>query len=483
MYVLTKAQITQAEEKAVLNGAFSFKSLMYNAGFKAFEKIKETCEIKNKKIAVLVGNGNNGGDGCVIARLLYEHCAQVCIITPFGIPKTENALFYYNGLGPIKKYKDFYDNNYDIIIDALFGIGFNREPDINTKNLFQSVNNAKGIKIAIDIPSGVVCDNGAVFETAFKADFTFTFISLKPCFLLPIGSDFCGKIEIIDIGVSPVKGDYEIIEKPHFQKRKHNSHKGTFGTALIIAGSYGMAGAAMLASKSALRSGLGIAKCLIPKSIYSPFTAFLPEAVCIPSDETEKGILNIENSELKKHMETCDAILFGCGLGQSKEIIKTVEYLVQNSTKPIIFDADGINALSKNIKILKKSKAPIILTPHPGEMARLCDVTTSQIEADRILYAKEFALKYNCTVVLKGSNTIVAENNGNISFNFLGNPGMATGGSGDVLAGITVSLLAQGFSPEKAAKSAVYLHSLAGDKAAQKRSQHAIIPTDIIDEL
>ena len=482
MSVLTRAQIVQAEENAVKSGLFSFRELMYTAGKKSAEEILSRFEVKNKKIAVLCGTGNNGGDGCVVASILNENFANVTVITPFGIPKTENALYYYNQLKNIEITNDFC-GDYDIIIDALFGIGYNRAPDDFTKDLFSKINHSNAFKISIDIPSGVECDNGFVFGEAVNADLTLTFIAFKPCFVLPKGSDFCGEVKIIDIGVVPTNQTYEIIKKPTFQKRKHNSHKGTYGTAVLICGSYGMAGAAMLSAKAALRSGLGIAKCIIPESIYNAFTSYLPEAVCIPSKETEKGILDFSKLDLNSILNDCDAVLCGCGIGKDKNTKDIVAYLIENCSKPIIFDADGINSLVGNIELLKGSKAPIILTPHPGEMARLCGTNITDIENNRVEFAKNFAKNYGCTLVLKGANTIVAESNSNISFNIIGNPGMATGGSGDVLAGIIVSLLAQGFSPAQAAKSAVYLHSLAADKAVEKRNVHSLLPSDIIEEL
>lgn len=482
MSVLTRALIVESEEKAVQNGIFSFRELMYTAGENAAKEILKRYEVKNKKIAVLCGTGNNGGDGCVIASILKNNGADVTVITPFGIPKTENAKYYYNLLENVNK-TDAFSENYDIIIDALFGIGFNRKPDDFTKHLFRSVNKSKAIKISIDMPSGVECDNGIVFSDAICADLTLTFIALKPCFVLPSGSDYCGEVKVIDIGVAPVGKTYDIIKKPTFQKRKHNSHKGTYGTALLIVGSYGMAGAAMLSSKAALRSGLGIAKCVVPKSIYDAFTCYLPEAVCVPSNETEKGILDFNFLDFENLLSGCDAVLCGCGMGNDENTKKIISYLLNNCTKPIIIDADGINSMLDSIELLKSSEVPVVLTPHPGEMARLCKVTVPEIENDRVGFAKRFATEYGCCVVLKGANTIVAESNGNVSFNIFGNPGMATGGSGDVLAGITVSLLAQGFNSEDAAKSAVYLHSLAADKAVQKRNMHSLLPSDIIEEL
>lgn len=483
MPVLTKALIRELEENAVKSGVSSFKELMYTAGSTAAGIILEKTPCASKKIAVLCGNGNNGGDGCVIARLLYEHGADVTVITPMGKPVTENATYYYDLLPQDILKTDRFEGEYDIIIDAVFGIGLNRELSQEISGLFERVNSASSVKIAVDIPSGVEADSGKLLGTAFSADFTITFIALKPCFLLPQGSDYCGEVTVADIGVEPTAYSYKTIERPFFKKRPHNAHKGTFGTALLLCGSYGMAGAAVLAAKGALRSGVGIAKCVLCESIYPSFTTSLPEAVCVPVKQSEKGTFCSDFIDIKALTEKSSALLFGCGVGTGTEIKKILKKILKESKIPVVLDADGINALTDCIELLKESKAPIIITPHPGEMARLCGTTVKEVEANRIEYACKFAKEYGCTVVLKGADTIVAESTGEISFNTNGNPGMATGGSGDVLAGITVSLLAQGFSPAYAAKAAVFLHGEAGDKAAARRSQHAMLPSDIIEEL
>ena len=481
MSVLTKAQITKAEEFAVNGGTFSFKKLMLMAGEAAAKEITNRCEIKNKKIAVVCGKGNNGGDGYVIASYLKNQGAEISVFAPFGKPKTENAKYYCDKLGEDVN-TEFY-GDFDIIIDALFGIGFSGELPQNIIELIENINSKNSIRISVDIPSGVECDSGEVKTVGVKADLTLTFIALKPCFVLPNSREYCGEFKVLDIGVPVIDKTYDIIEKPTFKRRAYNSHKGTYGTALLICGSYGMAGAAMLSAKAALRSGLGIARCVIPASICSPITCFLPEAVCVPSRETKRGTLKFNEKLLLCNLKSADAVLFGCGSGTHSDNLKILKFLLKYSDVPIVIDADGINTLAGNIELLRETKAPIILTPHPGEMARLCKTTVKEIEGNRPYFAKLIATKYNCTVVLKGGNTIVATQNGDLSFNVLGNSGMATGGSGDVLAGVIVSILAQGYSMAEAAKFGVYVHSLAGDKAAAKRSKHALIPTDIIEEL
>lgn len=482
MKILTKELIRESEESAVLNGAFTFRQLMYKAGITASEIITDKFDCKSKKIAILCGNGNNGGDGFVIADYLYGIGSDITVITPFGEPKTEDAKYYFSKLKFIKT-TDVFEGDFDIIIDALFGIGYTYRENKTIEDLFEKINSSSGIKIAVDIPSGVEANSGLIGKNAVKSDLTVTFIAMKLCFVLPYGSDYCGEVVVADIGVEPLSGGYSVIEKPKFEKRRHNSHKGDYGTGLLITGSYGMAGAAMLATKASLRSGLGIAKCVLCESIYSPFTSAIPEAVCLPTKQTESGVLDSESINIKSLSENATALLFGCGVGKGQDIRNILEDILKKSKVPVVLDADGINALSESIDILKETKVPLIITPHPGEMARLCGKTVKEIESDRINVARDFAVEYGCTVVLKGANTIVAHKNGEIYFNLTGNSGMATGGSGDVLSGIIVSLLAQGFSPEFSAESGVYLHGIAADKAVEKRSRHALLPSDIIEEL
>lgn len=480
MKVLTKALIVESEEDAVKSGAFSFKELMYNAGTTAAKIIAKKYGCQNKRVTVLCGKGNNGGDGFVVAKWLSDHGAFVKLITPFGVPDGEISRYYFSKVEKLKSEDKIAEC--DILIDALFGNGLNRKLDNTAEAIIEKANSINAVKVAIDIPSGVECDTGKIFSSAFEADLTVTFIALKPCFMLPPCSDICGEVVVADIGVKSVNFSFNTNIKPIFLKRKHNSHKGTFGKAILFCGSYGMAGAAILSAKAALRSGVGIVSNVICESIYAPFTVAVPEAVCIPVKDSEFGSLP-QDVDIEKITANASAVLFGCGVCQCQDTEIILENLMKKSKIPLVIDADGINLLSRRIELLKESKVPIILTPHPKEMSRLCKMSVEEIESDRLGIAFSFSKEYNCIVVLKGANTVIAEPDGKITVNINGNPGMATAGSGDVLAGIIVSLLAQGYSPEFAAKSAVYLHSDAGDKAAKHRSEHALIASDIIDEL
>ncbi len=482
MKVLNKALITESEKNAVLSGTFSFTELMETAGNTAAELISQKYGCTNKKILLLCGNGNNGGDGFVAAKYFYEHGAKVEIFLPCGIPQTENSKYYYGKLSGIKIIDNIADD-YDIIVDAVFGIGLNRNMSDELNTLFSQINSFNAVRVAIDVPSGVEADSGKALGSVFDADFTVTFIALKPCHLLPPASDFCGKTVVADIGVEVSNYTYSVINAPVFPKRRRNSHKGTYGTALLICGSYGMAGAAILAAKACLRSGVGLAKCVLCDGIYPAFTSAIPEAVCIPVKQSENGTFDADSINIDYIFEKATAVLVGCGIGKDKNIEILLEKIINTSPVPIVIDADGINALALNIDILKESKAPVIITPHPAEMARLCQKSIHEVEADRVTTAQKFATEYNCTVVLKGANTIVASPDGEICFNNLGNSGMAKGGSGDVLSGVMISLLAQGLPIKEAVSGAVYLHSLAGDKAAAKKGERQMLPSDIIEEL
>lgn len=481
--ILNTELIRDSEKNAVESGAFSLKELMFNAGCAAADIIINRYGVLNKRVTVICGNGNNGGDGFVIAKKLSENGAVVNVVTPLGLPKTENAEFYYGKLGAVNVTEELKTESSDIIIDALFGIGLNRELNGKAKELINKLNSLNAVKIAVDIPSGVEADTGKVLGAAFCADLTVTFIALKPCFVLPYGSDYCGEVSVADIGVKPIGYTFLTTEKPEFKKRRHNSHKGTFGTALLFCGSYGFAGAAVLSARAALKSGVGIAKAVLSDNIYAPFTACVPEAVCVPIKQNAGGFPDYKGLDIKTLLSGADAALVGCGSGNNRQTEYLVKKLLKISEIPLVIDADGINAIADSIDIIKNTKAPVMLTPHPGEMARLAGVTVKEIEENRADAARGFAQKYGCILVLKGANTIVALPSGEIFFNLTGNPGMATGGSGDVLSGIAVSLLAQGFSAAESAKAAVYLHGEAGDRAALRRGERAMLPTDIIEEL
>lgn len=478
MKVLTVSQIRAAEENAVLNGAFSYEQLMYNAGKAATEIITEKYSVVAKKIAVVCGVGNNGGDGFCVADRLSKIGAFVTVITPLGASKTVTANKFFKFL-PSVTVTDKLEGEFDIIIDALFGIGLDRTVAGKAAEVIDFMNFSKGVKIALDLPSGIM-SGGKIAGKAFYADLTITFIALKDALLLPPASDSTGEILVADIGIEPEHYEYLTVEKPVFRKRALNSHKGTFGTGLMVAGSYGMCGAEILAAKAALKSGIGLLKAVVCEENYTAFTSSVPEAVTVPIKTECDGGISLAEEKLKALMRNSSAVLVGSGMGQSFSAKQTVINLLKTAEIPVVLDADGINAVCVDINILRKMSAPTIITPHPAEMARLCGVSTLEIQNNRVKYAHNFAITTGVITVLKGANTIIASPSGEIYFNTNGNPGMATGGSGDVLAGIILSFLAQGYSPLDSALNGVYIHGKAADIMADKIGQIPLLPSDII---
>ena len=277
--------------------------------------------------------------------------------------------------------------------------------------------------------------------------------------------------------------DRNIVKKAVFD-RPDDANKGTLGSLLCICGSFGMAGAAIMAGKAALRCGLGLLKAALPKSIYPIAAGAIFESVFFPLEETPDGKISKNNIDfLLSEAEKSSAVLIGCGLSVCDDTEKLVNSFIENCTKPLVLDADALNCVAKNPDILKKAKAPIIITPHPGEMARLVKSTPKAVNENRAEIAADFAKEYGVVTVLKGAGTIIASPEGRVMINRTGNSGMATGGSGDVLAGMTGSLLAQGANPFAAAAAAVYLHGLAGDIAAEKLGRISMLPTDLINEI
>ena len=492
-------------EKRAVEGGCTYLGLMEKAGKSVVEKATEIITEKNlNNVVILCGKGNNGGDGFVVARLLSTMNCSVTVILADGEPKTNDAKQNFELISSkvevisyILEKETCIDriNKAEILIDSIYGIGFKNALKPEMHELAQYYNdNEKAVKIAVDLPSGIVCDTGEIINGCFNADYTVTFTTLKPLHILYPSMDFCGEISVADVGVPKeilddssyiMKTTDEYVSENTFVKRRKSAHKGTNGTLFSLCGSYGMAGAAVLSGSAALRTGVGLLRMAVPKSIYELVSSKLTEAVFMPLEQNDDGTVSIEefNKILYDVLEKSTAMLIGCGLGMNDDLSDLVSLLIENSTKPIVLDADGINAVCMNINVLKKAVAPIILTPHPGEMARLIMSDTKTVQCDRYNIAKNFAEEYGVTLVLKGADTLIATPDGKVYVNLTGNNGMARGGSGDVLAGMIASFLAQGMSAEKAAVYGIYYHGLVGDLCAEKYSTRSMLPSDMVAEL
>ncbi len=503
MKVLTAKSMRLLEAAAVDEG-LDYLRLMENAGSAAARRIRAIDNLSGRNTAVLCGSGNNGGDGFVVARKLREEGYDVSVVLLCGRPKSPQAremLTRIESAGDIAvlnlETEPYLASDAvreaDLVVDAVYGIGFHGELPDYMRSLFRLVNTSEALTVAIDVPSGMDCDTGVCDPDTLLADRTVTFTAMKPGLLSPRASTTCGKVEVVSIGIDErllrqFTSDQSIIDWEMvarcFAPRPADSHKGTYGQVLAVCGSYGMAGAALLAAKAALRGGAGLVTAVVPQSIYPLMAVGLPEAVFLPLPETTEGQLALAALPLlRERMKKADALLIGCGLGAGGQMTAVVEDLLRCADCPVVLDADGINAVAQHIDIRKTTRAPLVLTPHPGEMARLLGCTVAQVQENRTDMARRFAEEQQAVVVLKGSRTVIAAPGQPLLVNTTGNAGMATGGSGDALAGLIASFLAQGMEPFHAAMCGVHLHGLAGDRAAARLSQHAMLPSDLIDEL
>lgn len=504
MLILTKEQIKELEEAYVRSGMDHIK-LMEAAGNSVGRFIHEKFGISGKSIAVVCGSGNNGGDGFMAARKLLENGAKVCVLLADGMPKTPDAIDMYGraeraGVMIIdcaaeedSERIDRLINEAEIIVDAIYGLGFHDEPPELAAELIRKINLATAEVVAVDIPSGVSGDTGEAASVCVKAGHTITFTAMKPGHVIYPGADYCGTILCTNIGIEESDAeemqprvmavDYQNV-RLCFSSRKQNTHKGDYGSLMAICGSYGMAGAAVLSAKAAVQSGVGLVRMVLPQSIYPIAAGQLLDAVYYPMKDSDDGTISIDDCdriiELASWQKAC---LVGCGLGRSKDVKELVGRLVLECPVPLVLDADAINVLAEDVFLLKEAKSPVIITPHAGEMGRLVRSEPENVQKKRLAIATEFAAEFGVHIVLKGANTIIAAPDGTARINLNGNPGMAKGGSGDVLAGIIGSLLAQGMSPVDACECGVYIHGAAGDSAATHYSHHAMTPMDIILEL
>lgn len=491
MFVLTSDEIRNVENNCFAN--FSTEAqLMLKAGIACYNEIIKKYSVKGKNVKVLCGNGKNAGDGFVIARLLYAYGVNASIVICDKEPTISEPFMYYNqAINSGVKVETFTKEclNCDFVIDTMFGIGFHGEARKPFDEIFEMLNDFQGIIISVDTPSGTNATNAQVCNNCVKADFTIAISTLKYCHILPPASEYCGDIKVVDIGI-PMECyendytqiiDYEMV-KSIFPKRPKNSNKGTFGHQLNICGSYKMFGASVIASKSALRCGVGLVKSVLPEKAYPLVASHLTQPVFLPLSDNGDTFSKLAIDDIVKELKWADSVVLGCGIGENDDTRYIVESVLKNITCPIIIDADGINCLKSCISILKDVKLPVVLTPHPGEMARLLSITVAEVQANRIEIAKLFANEYNSVVVLKGANTVVTDGN-KVFVCLAGNSGMAMGGTGDMLSGIIGAFIAQNISAFDSAIAGVYIHALCGDLTAKALSCRGMTVDDMIERL
>lgn len=481
--------------------------LMERAGLSVVNKINQLFD--GKKVAVLCGGGNNGGDGFVIARELHNQGIDVTVFLAARPDALKgDAKTNYDAAGkfgvrihPVSKFLSTcasIQGSDCLVVDALLGTGISREVRKPLPAVINKLNEMSCMVVSVDIPSGISSDTGQVMGAAVKAGYTVTFGLPKRGHLLYPGADFTGRLFIENIGfpdrllessairVNVVgKKDAASLLPP----RPKNSHKGRYGHVLLVAGSKGKTGAALMAAKACLRAGAGLVTIGVPETLAVSLQSRVTEEMILPLPDTGSGVLSYDAVDpiLDFAGARAGVLAIGPGISLNRDIVRLVDTVVRESSVPMVIDADGINAIAENIHSLKKSKAPIILTPHPGEMARLLgggtDMKINKIEADRITAARLFAGKTGTCLVLKGAPTVVASSDGDAFLNSTGNPGMATAGTGDVLTGMIAAFLAQKLNLLDSAILGVYMHGYTGDAAAGKNGEEALIASDIIKEI
>jgi NAD(P)H-hydrate epimerase len=501
MKVVTSNEMQEIDRVTIEKYGIPGPVLMERAGYAVALRIRELYPLK--KVVVLCGSGNNGGDGLVAARNLHNlgFSVNVFILAKKDALSSDCNLQYQiaKRIGiPLKFCKTLSkkDIHGSVVIDAIFGTGISRIVTGELAEIFSLLNNSETPVVSVDIPSGISSDTGEIIGKAVKADFTVTFGLPKRGHYLYPGAEYTGRLFIEDIGfpvglLTSKKLKVDLIDKEFaaglIPQRPKYSHKGDYGHVLVVAGSKGKTGAALMTAKACLRAGAGLVTLGVPESLMNVFQRRVTEEMTLPLPDDSMGMLSSKaiDNILGSVSRGVDVIAVGPGIGISSDTEKIVVELVKKSPLPMVIDADGINCLKGKKNILKAARSPIILTPHPGEMARLLlkSEVRESIERDRINTAISFSKGTGAYIVLKGVPTIVSAPEGNAYVNTTGNPGMATAGSGDVLTGIIVSLMGQGLNPVDASTLGVYLHGLAGDIAAKKKGEHSLIASDIINSL
>ena len=502
MKVFSCEQMREIEKNANRSG-MSYIQMMENSGKACFEKLMKVV-IKNQKpeVCILCGKGKNGGDGFVIARYLKNAGISVSVVLTDGQPKAEEAAEMMKKAENVEIFDIHTDADSainriaacDIVVDCIFGIGFKGEILSLTAELVENINSLKKYVVAVDIPSGLEGDSGEVNGTVLKADCTFAISCPKPVHIMKPAAHYCGKIFVIDIGfpkecyTENVSCEFSVAErafvKSRLVKRVPESNKGTYGKLLCVCGSRNMQGAAVLCTNAAVKSGAGLVISAFPDKAYNAIAPKITEALMLPLKDDKSGYLTFDaETAVLNVLKNCTAVAAGCGLGNTEATKRIITCILRQAKCPVIIDADGINAISSNINILKSAKVPVILTPHPGEMSRLTGKSIEEIQKNRIETAKSFAEEFGVTLLLKGCNTVIAFADGTVYINPTGNAGMAKGGSGDVLTGIIGAFLAQGMSAEDAVVCGAYIHGACGDETAKKFSLTGMTPTLMIDRL
>ncbi|MFC1498325.1 NAD(P)H-hydrate dehydratase [Verrucomicrobiota bacterium] len=512
MKFVSTEQMRELDRKTIEKFGVSGETLMERAGIgvaDAVLRLAGISRIMDPFIRLLAGKGNNGGDAFMAARYLVEQGLNVEVwIAGQADAISGDALTHFNmmksagvSLCELPEEKDWNSDSVldyraaDILVDGILGTGISGAARGPAKGAINYINahSENGLVVSIDVPSGMNSDTGKAEGEAVRADITVT-MGLPKLGLSEIEAlDYVGSVEVVDIGipdelVGNIQCNRELITAQDLsgtiKRRAGNSHKGNFGHVLLVGGASGYAGAIALAARAAMRSGAGLVTVLAPGSVAPVVAGIAPEAMVHWACETEAGSLSSDClSKWDRDINDFDAVLIGPGITTHDQSRLLVEHVLEKCRKPLVLDADALNVLAGNAEKSTAADCPVVITPHPGEMARLLGCSSGDVQADRCGTALKAVNDFNAVTVLKGARTVVVEKGQVPHINSTGNPGMASGGTGDVLSGLITGLIAQGLKPFDAARIAVYLHGRAGDNIARNSSQAGMIAGDIIEEL
>jgi NAD(P)H-hydrate epimerase len=507
MRTVTAEEMAELDRIAIEEVGIPGIVLMENAGRGASEIMwRYFPDLKEKRVAVLAGGGNNGGDGFVIARHLWQQQVEVVvyclktlesyradaqvnlqIIQRLGIPVEEHA--HSKTITALMKAL----TDADLLVDAILGTGLNAPVRGFYRDVIDLVNQVGKPVLAVDLPSGLNAGTGIPLGACIRADVTATFGLPKVGQLVTPGCDFVGHLEVVDIGLprsvteksDPSRIWLEPNDLAHLLGPRYiDSHKGSFGHVLVVGGSVGKTGAGAMAGLGAARAGAGLVTLAVPASLHDLMEVKLTEVMTEPLAETaERTVAKASLPRLKTLLEDKQALALGPGISVQEETVQVVLELIEHCRCPIVLDADGVNGLIDNLDVLARAQAPVILTPHPGEMGRLLGRSGAEIQNERLAITESFCKNYNVTLVLKGARSLINSADGRLAINSSGNPGLASGGTGDVLTGLVAGFLAQRLSPFEAACLGVYCHGKAADRLALRWGERGMLATDLLQEI
>jgi ADP-dependent NAD(P)H-hydrate dehydratase / NAD(P)H-hydrate epimerase len=507
MYLVTAAEMQAIDKRTMVSFGIPGRVLMENAGRGATRILMERYgDLSRRKVGVLAGPGNNGGDGFVIARCLAQHNIAVSVFLASASGRVSGDaganLSLLESLGvPVVEIPDQESfvrhvtsmKCQEVWVDALLGTGLKSDVKKYFRDLIGFVNDQHQWVFSVDIPSGLDADTGFPRGISVRADSTATFGHVKIGHTIYPGADLSGHVDLVDIGI-PEQITRKIAPRHYlltpdgissgFNRRDQGAHKGTCGHLLVVAGSRGKSGAAVMTSVAAMRSGTGLVTLGIPESLNGVVESQAMEVMTVPLAESTAGSIGSGAFDsIMTLLSGKGCLAMGPGMGVSEEITDVVLRIVETCGLPLVVDADGLNCLASHMDVFRGLTNPVILTPHPGEMAGLLETTADVVQADRVGCARHLAETFQIHVVLKGARTVIAHPDGRVFINPTGNPGMASGGMGDILTGLIAGFITQGYSPEFAAHAGVYLHGAAADTLARDHGPQGFLASEVMARL